>query len=129
MSRRSKTGSALAALVVSITVLVALMAYRAHAEGHSASTMLTYRTVETALQARLSRQHLAYRWVVCTTMPQRFKGTHVSRCNVNFGDPHIVPYCAVLVAGSLVTDRENSAVSCGARVKADEQAKNPTLGG
>jgi hypothetical protein len=61
-------------------------------------------------------------------MRRRFRGAQVSRCNVNFGDPHIVPYCVVLVGETLVTDRENRAIDCGSRVKADEQANNPTLG-
>jgi hypothetical protein len=117
-------GAGLAAIVGIVGLLLAVRAYNADAGGRSAPATTHYRTVEAALRARLSHQYLAYRWVKCTTMPQRFKGIQVSRCNVNFGDPHIVPYCAVLVGGLLITDRENQAVDCGSRVTADEQGKN-----
>ena len=63
--------------------------------------------VERLLGRRLASQHLSYRWVVCV----RERG--VFRCNVNFGDPHIVRYCAVVRAGRLVTDREDGRLHCG----------------
>jgi hypothetical protein len=108
-------------MLLAVSLVAAVMAYRAHAGSGSSTVTVRYRTVESALRARLRSQYLAYRWVVCTTMSRRFRGVHVSRCNVNFGDPHNQPYCAVLVDGSLITDVENHAVDCGPRVKAEEQ--------
>jgi hypothetical protein len=130
MSRRSRTlaGAALVAGVLTISLVVSVMAYRARAGGGPATATPHYRSVEAALRARLSSQYLSYRWVVCTTMHQRFKGIRVSRCNVSFGDPHIQPYCAVLVSGALVTDVENPGVDCGPRVRASEQGISTTPG-
>jgi hypothetical protein len=130
MSRRSRTlaGSAVVAGVLTVSLVVSVMAYRAYAGSRPAPAMPHYRTVEAALRARLSSQYLSYRWVVCTTMHQRFKGIRVSRCNVNFGDPHIQPYCAVLVGGALITDVENPGVDCGPRVRASEQGISATPG-
>jgi hypothetical protein len=34
---------------------------------------------------------------------------------VNFGDPHIVQYCAVVRGGRLVTDHEDASIRCGRR--------------
>jgi hypothetical protein len=110
-----------AGLLVVLAILVAVLAFRANGGNGGASGGVRYGNVKVALEARLNAQYLSYRWVVCTRMSQRFHAVRVSRCNVNFGDPHIVPYCAVLVKGALVTDQENQAVDCGARNKADEQ--------
>jgi hypothetical protein len=60
-------------------------------------------------------------------MHKRFAGAEMSRCNVDFGDPHVVPYCAVLVRGTLIADRENPALDCGSRVKADERGMDTTV--
>jgi hypothetical protein len=60
-------------------------------------------------------------------MHRRFDGREISRCNVDFGDPHVVPYCAVLIGGRLITDRENPALDCGSRVRADEQGIDTTV--
>jgi hypothetical protein len=54
-------------------------------------------------------------------MQRHYAGRRLYRCNVNFGDPHILPYCAVLVGGKLLTDHENAHLNCGARVQADER--------
>lgn len=64
--------------------------------------------VERLLRARLDARHLSYRWVVCA----RERG--VFRCNVDFGDPHVVRYCAVVRRGRLVTDREDRRLKCAA---------------
>lgn len=80
-----------------------------------------YASVTTALEARLRQRYLSYRWVVCVPMAHHtYKGRRLSRCNVDFGEPHIVPYCAVLLDGTLITDHENRALDCGARVRAEE---------
>ena len=110
----------LAALVIVPAVLLYVLI---HAEinvpaGRSATPPVT---VAAALRQRLHRQSLVYQWVVCVKMHRRYYQGHVlSRCNVNFGEPHIVPYCALLLHGKLVTDRQNRAVDCGKRVRAEE---------
>lgn len=121
--RRSsaRSGMAAVATVLVLGVLITVMAFRAHGQSTPPPGVERYHSVKVALEARLSEQYLSYQWVVCTRMPQRFHVVQVSRCNVNFGDPHIVPYCAVLIAGILVTDQDNHAVDCGARAKGDEQ--------
>jgi hypothetical protein len=72
----------------------------------------TVRTVRAALVARLQAKHLDYRWVVCLRNGRFFRGRQIVRCNVNFGDPHIEAYCAVLVRGRLRTNHEDSAIPC-----------------
>ena len=105
------------------SLLLTLGACSSHSARKIPPTLVPYRSVAAALRARLDQQQLSYRWVACTTMNLSFRGRRVSRCNVNFGAPHIVPYCAVLVDGKLITDHENQAVSCGSRTNADEQDK------
>src|SRR5579862_1017548 len=45
---------------------------------------------------RMHRENLDYLWVDCVRTPHRFRGVRVVRCNVDFGEPHIVAYCSVL---------------------------------
>ncbi len=42
-----------------------------------------------------------------------FAGSPIFRCNVNFGEPHIVRYCATLEDGQFVTNREQPEMRCG----------------
>jgi hypothetical protein len=37
----------------------------------------------------------------------------VVRCNVDFGEPHIVAYCSVLRGGRLLTSEDDPAIPCG----------------
>jgi hypothetical protein len=69
--------------------------------------------VRTALEARLLARKLSYRWVVCVRTKASFAGSSIFRCNVNFGAPHIVRYCATLVQGQLTTNREQPDLRCG----------------
>jgi hypothetical protein len=62
---------------------------------------------EGLLRARLDAKHLSYHWVRCTRERSAF------RCNVNFGDPHIVQYCARVRGSRLVTDRDDARIRCG----------------
>jgi hypothetical protein len=77
----------------------------------SASTKAT--AVRAALEARLLGKKLSYRWVVCMRTKRSFARSPIFRCNVNFGEPHIVRYCATLEAGQFVTDREQPEMRCG----------------
>jgi hypothetical protein len=69
--------------------------------------------VRAALEQRLAERKLSYRWVVCVPTKRSYAGSLIFRCNVNFGEPHIVRYCATLADGRLVTDRERPAMRCG----------------
>jgi hypothetical protein len=62
---------------------------------------------------RLRDEHLDYLWVDCVKTPHRFEGVRVVRCNVDFGEPHIVAYCAVLRDRWLLTSEDDPAIPCG----------------
>ncbi len=68
--------------------------------------------VETALQARLEAKDLSVKGVVCVDEGAKWEGETVFRCNVNFGDPHIEGYCAVVEGGELVTHVERPELRC-----------------
>lgn len=61
----------------------------------------------------LKADHLTYHWVACIDTNHRFKGITVVRCNVNFGDPHVVAYCTIFRGKVAVTQFENAAIPCG----------------
>jgi len=66
-----------------------------------------------AIVSRLRQKHLAYHWVACVDTGRTFRGVGVVRCNVNFGDPHIVAYCTVLRQGTAVTQLDDPSIPCG----------------
>lgn len=80
--------------------------------GKSVQSGATRAAVEAALQRRLDRAYLSYQWVFCVGMDRFYHGWRVWRCNVDFGDPHIVQYCVILKGHTLLTDRENHALDC-----------------
>ena len=69
--------------------------------------------VKEALEARLVGKKLSFEWVYCLRTRRSFEERTIFRCNVNFGEPHIVIYCAVLDEGGLVTNRERPGIRCG----------------
>jgi hypothetical protein len=69
--------------------------------------------VRAALEQRLVERKLTFRWVVCVQTRRSFAGSPIFRCNVNFGAPHIVRYCATLDDGQLMTNREEPELRCG----------------
>ena len=69
--------------------------------------------VQAALEARLLDRKLSYRWVVCVRTKASIAGGSIFRCNVNFGEPHIVRYCARLDHDALVTNHEEPTMRCG----------------
>jgi hypothetical protein len=77
------------------------------------STLATAREVGSALESRLLDRKLSFRWVVCVRTKRSFAGSAIFRCNVNFGAPHIVRYCATLEDRELVTNREEPEMRCG----------------
>jgi hypothetical protein len=68
--------------------------------------------VEEAPLARLEGKNLSVEWVVCVDEGATASGRPVFRCNVNFGDPHIEGYCAVVEDGRLVTHVERPDLRC-----------------
>jgi hypothetical protein len=62
---------------------------------------------------RMHGEHLDYRWVACVPTQHVFHGVRVVRCNVDFGEPHIVAYCSVLRGGRLLTNQDDAAIPCG----------------
>lgn len=60
------------------------------------------RTVAERLRARLVARDLPPRWVACVPTRFRLGDRTAYRCNVNFGDPHVEAYCAVLDADRLI---------------------------
>jgi len=69
--------------------------------------------VRAALEARLRGKKLSYHWVRCVQTKRSLAGSPIFRCNVNFGEPHIVRYCATLEAGQFLTNRELPEMRCG----------------
>lgn len=65
-----------------------------------------------ALLARLRDKGLNPVWVHCAVRG-RADGAPLFRCNVNFGDPRISPYCAQIRDGRLVTQIEVPGLRCG----------------
>jgi hypothetical protein len=59
----------------------------------------TTRPVAAGLRDWLHARALSPSWVVCSPSPVRLGGRTVFRCNVNFGDPHVQVYCAVVAGG------------------------------
>jgi hypothetical protein len=53
------------------------------------------------LEVELTAHQLPPRWVACVPSRAQLLGRTVYRCNVDFGDPHIEAYCAVLEQGRL----------------------------
>ena len=69
--------------------------------------------VKKALEARLHGKSLSFEWVYCLRTTRSFEDHPIFRCNVNFGEPHIIRYCATLEVGELVTNHERPAMRCG----------------
>jgi hypothetical protein len=69
--------------------------------------------VRAALVHKLHGEYLSVKWAHCYRDPKTYRALRVTRCKVNFGDPHIVQYCVVIIAGRVVTDHERRAIRCG----------------
>jgi hypothetical protein len=95
-----------------LALVLALPALGGCGGSEARSAPATAPGVRAALEKRLQESNLTFRWVVCVKTRRSFAGTPVFRCNVNFGAPHIVRYCATL-DGELTTNREEPAMRCG----------------
>jgi len=82
------------------------------AGGSSAPSANTAGKVEAALLGRLEEKLLSVEWVRCAASGYELESEPVFRCNVNFGDPHIESYCALIRDGELVTHVEEPALRC-----------------
>jgi hypothetical protein len=69
--------------------------------------------VRAALVRRLRSEYLSVRWAQCFRDTKTYRSVRVTRCKVNFGDPHIVQYCVVVIAGRVITDHDRRAIRCG----------------
>jgi len=65
------------------------------------------------LSQELRAQNLSVQNVACIKNGRAYHGHPVIRCNVNFGDPHVVAYCSVIMAGRLVTSHQDPSIPCG----------------
>lgn len=101
-------------VLVAVTLIASCLssASGAGAGGHVTAKAPSRFAVEAALRRRLDRAYLSYQWVVCVKMNRSYRGARIWRCNVGFGDPHIVQYCVILNRHGLITDRENHALNC-----------------
>lgn len=102
-------------LAMAAAVILGWIYLTAQAGSKPVRSTPTRAAVETALRQRLDRAYLSYRWVLCVTMDRSYAGRRVWRCNVDFGDPHIVQYCVILDGHRLITDRENRHLDCAPR--------------
>ena len=82
------------------------------AGGGSAPAAKTAANVEAALLGRLEAKLLSVEWVTCSERGYELESEPVFRCNVNFGDPHIEGYCALIRDGELVTHVEEPELRC-----------------
>jgi hypothetical protein len=92
---------------------VLLVAALALVAGCGRGAATTPAAVKRALEARLESKNLSFAWVYCLRTTRSFEDHPIFRCNVNFGEPHIVRYCATLEAGKLVTNHERPSMRCG----------------
>ena len=95
----------------------ALLAALALVAGCGGSSEPTAAAAQDALEARLTGKSLSFEWVYCLKTKRSFRGHRIFRCNVNFGEPHIVIYCATLDGDTLVTNREQRALRCSRNAK------------
>jgi hypothetical protein len=108
--RRRQLVTGIAILTLAATG-AALLATRS-SDGANATKTTSPLLVRSALISRLETEHLTYRWVVCVPTGRAFRRQGVVRCNVNFGDPHIEAYCAIVDRGRLLTDHETPSFDC-----------------
>ena len=81
------------------------------------------RAADRTLSLELRSEHLSFRYVACIRNGRTYHWHPVIRCNVNFGDPHVVAYCSVIVAGRLVTSQQDQSIPC----KPDLAGSKPLL--
>ena len=81
------------------------------------------RAADRTLSLELRSEHLSFQYVACIRNGRAYYGHPIIRCNVNFGDPHVVAYCSVILAGRLVTSQQDPRIPC----KPDLAGSRPLL--
>ena len=81
------------------------------------------RAAQKTLSAELRSQHLSIQYVDCVRNGRFYRGHPIIRCNVNFGDPHVVAYCSVILADRLVTSQQDPLIPC----RPDRAGSKPLL--
>ena len=81
------------------------------------------KAADRTLSRELRSEHLSFQYVACIKNGRAYQGHPVIRCNVNFGDPHVVAYCSVISAGRLVTTQQDPSIPC----KPDRAGSRPLL--
>lgn len=94
-------------------VALAVTALLASGAGRGAPVSSDKAQVRRQLASRLHARMLEPRWIACVSSGRRYHGAAVIRCNVNFGDPHVVAYCSVLRGDRLVTNFDEPSIPCG----------------
>ncbi len=102
----------LGALVL-VCLVGAGIAYASVTRPAAAITTAGVAKFRSAVVARMRAENLRYLWVVCVPSGNHFRGVPVVRCNVDFGEPHIVAYCSVFRNGRLLTSEDDPAIPCG----------------
>ena len=105
------------AIVLGVAATIGVVAVSRGGTTRSVVTPSTPPTVKAAVISRLRTEDLHYRWVACVTTRRTFQGVRVVRCNVDFGEPHIVAYCAIIRGGRLVTNHETPGFACPADLR------------
>jgi hypothetical protein len=105
---------AVVAVLAGAGVAIGLLASSGGAGTPAAARITTasVATVRRAMIAKLRAGYVNYQWVTCVRTGARFHGVPVTRCNVEFGDPHVQAYCTVFRGGRLVTSEEDAAIPC-----------------
>lgn len=67
---------------------------------------------EKTLGMELRSEHLSFHALTCIENGRIYRRHPIIRCNVDFGDPHVVAYCTVIVAKRLVTNYQNRSIPC-----------------
>jgi hypothetical protein len=70
------------------------------------------RAADRTLRQELSSEHLSFQYVACIRNGRSYHGHPIIRCNVNFGDPHVVAYCSVILVHRLVTNQQDPSIPC-----------------
>lgn len=69
-------------------------------------------TATATLRRELGAQDMSFTHVDCIENGRSYRGHKIIRCNVDFGDPHIEAYCAILTDGRMVTNHQDSGIPC-----------------
>ena len=112
--------AALGAALLAAAAVVAVLAFTGHASpGRPQPGVALVPGISDPVQAadrtlslELRSEHLSVQNVACVRNGRAYHGHPIIRCNVNFGDPHVVAYCSVIVAGRFITSHQDPSIPC-----------------